>query len=68
MSMFSEENKHVVEINYLTPDAKKNLLSTICAKYVLYVIENQRNLLRHLPLRTEKYNADKAKHMQESVV
>ena len=23
MSMFSEENKHVVEINYLTPDEKK---------------------------------------------
>ena len=66
--MFSEENKHVVEINYLTPDEKKTLLSAICAKYILYVIENQRNLLRHLPLRSEKYNADKAKLMQESVV
>ena len=53
MSMFSEENKHVVEINYLTPDEKKNLLSAICAKYILYVKENQRNLLRHLPLRPE---------------
>ena len=67
MSMFSEENKHVVEINYLTPDEKK-ILSAICAKYILYVIENQRNLLRHLPLRPEKYNADKAKLMQERVV
>ena len=68
MPMFSEENKHVVEINYLTPGEKKTLLSAICAKYILYVIENQRNLLQHLPLRPEKYNADKAKLMQESVV
>ena len=70
MSMFSEENKHVVEINYLTPDAKKTfcLRSVQNIEFILYVIENQHNLLRHLPLRTEKYNADKAKHMQESVV
>ena len=65
MSMFSEENKHVVEINYLTPDEKKTccLRSVQNIESILYVIENQRNLLR-----TEKYNADKAKHMQESVV
>ena len=68
MTMFSEENKHVVEINYLTPAKKKNLLSVTCAKYILYVIENQRNLLQHLPLRPEKNRADKAKLMQESVV
>ena len=68
MSMFSEENKHVVEINNLTPDEKKNLLFAICAKYIFYVIENQRTLLLHLPLRPEKYNADKAKLMHESVV
>ena len=36
--MFSEENKHVVVINYLTADEKKNLLSVICAKYILYVL------------------------------
>ena len=58
MSMFSEENKHVVETNYLTTDEKKNLLSAICGKYILYVIENQRNLLRHLPFRPEKYYAE----------
>ena len=70
MSMFSLENKHVVKINYLTPDEKKTccLRSVQNIESTLYVIENQRNLLRHLPLRAEKYNADKAKHMQESVV
>ena len=31
MSMFSEENKHVVEINYLTPDEKKK---TCCLQSV----------------------------------
>ena len=55
MSMFSEEDI-------------KPLLSAICAKHILYVIENQLNLLQHLPLRPEKCNAGKAKLMQESVV
>ena len=59
MAMFREGNKHVVEMNYSTPD-EKNLLSAICAKYILYVIENQHNLLQHLSLRPEKHNADKA--------
>ena len=35
MSMFSEENKHVVEINYLTPDEKKPAVCDLCKIYLV---------------------------------